>query len=421
MKQQISVSNLQPGMYVDELDRPWLGTPFMFQGFAIKDWEEVRKLQQYCNNVTIDTGEPETHYKPEPHATSGTNWASHRFSTKRLNITPSHHADESPDHHAFLAEVREIKQTYDNAHQYLTDVLNDVRMGQEIDTKQAKSLVNKMVDSVLRNENALAMLSQIKSRDEYTALHSINVCILTLVFGKHLGLSDQNLRILGIGALLHDIGKMRIPLEILNKPDALTAAETAVMHQHPTIGYEILKKKPGIPDSAMDVARSHHERFDGSGYPQHLKGDEIKLFATITSIADVYDAITTNRIYHDGISPHEALRLMYEDSLGSFSLDLLEEFIKCHGIYPIGSIVELSSGEVGVVLTINHAKHLHPIVLLVLDPDKHPFPQRKLINLEQLDRTGSTVTIKKILASGAYGINVQQILIQEGNFSNLVT
>lgn len=423
-KKKVDVKELRIGMYVDALDRPWLDSPFLFQGFPIRSQEEIRQLQESCQFVYIDL-EKTQDWKPEKkrpdavkiqhhierEARPSKPVITHRFETQRLNIEPEEVLRKAQDHHSFLREVKVARQVHHKTHNYINTVLEDVRLGRSIDPEGAKELVNTMADSIISNENALVWLTQLQNRDEYTSLHSINVCILSLLFGRHLGLKKEELQELGFGALLHDIGKMKVPLEVLNKPGELNDEELALLKEHPQLGYDILAESKKMSGAALDIARSHHERVDGSGYPRGLEGDEISYYAMLVSVVDVYDAITSDRVYHMGISPHEALSLMYEWAPKSFRRDLLEAFIKCLGIYPIGSIVELSSGEVGVVMTVNRAHHLKPIVMLVLDKDKQPYAARKLINLELYGEQTGAVNIRKILESNAYGIDVRQLIL----------
>ena len=239
------------------------------------------------------------------------------------------------------------------------------------------------------------------------------------MLGKHLNLKPAELRILGLGALLHDIGKMKITSTIINKHGALSDEEFSQVKQHPEYGYQLLKNRAELNPAIAEIARSHHERIDGSGYPRQLKADTLSGLAMIVAIIDVYDAITTKRCYHDGISPHEAIRLMYESELGAFRRDLLDKFIQCLSIFPVGSIVELSSGETGIVMSVNRNHHLLPVVLLVLGPDKQAYCPRKVCNLELMANNETPIKIRKILESNAYGINVAKILFDENNFDSL--
>jgi putative nucleotidyltransferase with HDIG domain len=268
-----------------------------------------------------------------------------------------------------------------------------------------------MVESIIRNPDALTCFAQLKKKDEYTAQHSMRVCILALSLGRHLGLEKQELNTLGLGALLHDLGKMKVPNEILNKPGPLNDYEYALMKSHVPRGVEILDNTSGIPRAAIEVARCHHERYSGSGYIHGLKGDQIGLFGMIGGIVDCYDAISSDRAYHTGMSAHAALKKMYEWRNRDFHPGLVEQFIQCMGIYPIGSVVELNTGEVCVVVTMNRMRRLKPRVALVLQSDYYPVPGATTVDLMNYNTgDGRACEIERVLESGAYGINPVQYL-----------
>ena len=286
------------------------------------------------------------------------------------------------------------------------NIMDDVRLGRSINTTGAKKIVANMVDSVIRNPDALMCLNQLKNKDEYTALHSLRVCVLALAFGRHLDLTDEELNLLGIGALLHDIGKMKVPNEIINKPGKLTDEEFDLMKSHVPRGVEILEKAHGILPASVDVARFHHERYAGGGYAQGAKGENIGLFGSVGAIVDCYDAITSDRSYHTGMSAHDALKKMYSWRGRDFQPLLVEQFIQCMGIYPIGSVVELNTGGIGVVISINRKRRLKPKVALVLSPDKTPMTPVKVIDLMHQAAEGldHEVEIRKVLPPGEYGV-----------------
>jgi len=256
-----------------------------------------------------------------------------------------------------------------------------VRLGNAIDTKQAKSLVADLTENIVRSRNAMIWLTHLKNRDEYTALHCINVCILSISFGTCLNLSKTELNELGLGSLLHDLGKMRIPLEVLNKPGKLTEDEFSKMKLHPVLGYEMLSHSEDIPPTSLNIIKYHHERKHGNGYPDGLCEEDIPLLTQIAAIVDVYDAITSDRCYHDSMTPYDALNKMYHWAKTDFNLELIEKFIKCLGIYPIGSLVSLSTNEVAVVISVNEKARLRPIVLLIQDRERNYYNTRQLMNL----------------------------------------
>lgn len=409
-QRKLLVDELQLGMYVSELDRPWLDTPFLFQGFPILSKQELMQLRQCCDYVFIDD-ELSVSINPEQVNAAPHGKPVKRFETRRINKPAAKHPASRGARRRFLEELPEAQDVYQNAHHYIHELFEDIREGRTIDVEQARALADRTVDSIMGNENALLWLTLLKRKDEYTSYHSINVCTLSVLFGSYLGLTDGELRMLGMGALLHDIGKMRVPLEILNKETALNAEEMITMRQHPEWGLAILDEAEGVPPQVREVVHAHHERVDGSGYPRGLSGDDIGLFPMIVSLVDVYDAMTSDRAYHERLSSHEVLNMMYGWGETVFKRELLEDFIRCLGIYPVGSLVELSSGEVALVMTVNRKYHLRPQVLLLLDAHKQPYEQPKLMNLELHEQSGLHIHITRILPSDAFDIDVRNVVM----------
>ena len=410
--EKVEVERLRIGMYVAELDRPWLESPFLFQGFPIRNDDELQQLRETCLFVYIDT-EKSIEWQPAGASTSNRKPGREvRFATQGLNRKTPRRKIEYKDKEPFTQTLPEAIMLHSAAKDYIGSVLEDVRLGNSIDTGTARELADRLAENIVKNENALVWLTQLKNRDEYTSMHSINVCVLSLFFGRFLGLEEEALGHLGLGALLHDVGKMKVPNEILNKPGRLDSGEKVIMNRHPELGHAILKQHDELHPAVMEIALSHHERYDGSGYPRGLKGKALNQYALIVSIIDFYDAVTSDRAYHIGISPHEALNMMYAEAAKSFPKELVESFIQCLGIYPIGSLVELESGEVGVVMTVNRQQRLNPILTVVLDGNKQPLPQSKMMNLDLLVRNNTPKRIKTILQSNAYGIDVRQLILQ---------
>lgn len=410
-QRRIMVDELRLGMYVSELDRPWLETPFLFQGFPVLTMQELEQLREYCNYVYIDDNlttaiaPASTRHELEEHPVA-------RFTTRKMN-KPSRLARGSRQHpREFTDELPKARDLYQYSHSFIDGLFEDIRENRSVDVEQARELTNQTVESVLANENAMLWLAQLKRKDEYTSQHSINVSTVAIMFGSYLGLGEGELQMLGMGALLHDIGKMRIPLEVLNQTQRLSPEEISIMRQHPELGVAILDEAKGkVPPQVRAVVHAHHERYDGKGYPRGIKGAAIGKLPMIVTLADVYDAMTSDRVYRKRLSPHEVLNMMYSWGGSVFSPELLEEFIGCLGIYPVGSIVELNSGEVALVMTINRERHLLPQVLLVLDRDKRRYSQPKQLNLELFQHGGERLQISRILPSDAYDIDVRQIVM----------
>ncbi len=405
MKRKIAVSDLNCGMYVCELDRPWLESQCLFQGFRIETSAQLHEFQngclRECRYVVIDT------VKGVDLVTA----PSARSTSDAPAAAPGKRA--YPRTVAVETEFAKADSARSSARGFIDQVFADVAAGRAPRLNDVRVVIENLVDSIVRNPDAQMCLTQLKERDQYTAQHSVNVCVLSLAFGRHLGLPKSGLQLLGTGALLHDIGKLKTPLEILNKPGRLSDQEFTIMKQHPERGREVLSAIPGMPSEVIDIALSHHERLQGHGYPRGLESDAISPWSKMVAIVDVYDAITSDRVYHDGMASTEALTRMYEWRERDFDPQLLEQFIQCIGIYPIGSLVELSSGEVGVVISVNPRLRLRPKAILVLDCDKNPYFPTRIVDLARyLDNDSGPYTIRRVLEPGAHNIDVREHLRQ---------
>lgn len=414
------VQDLRVGMYVAELDRPWRETPFLFQGFEIESDEQLAQLRSLCQHVfvvdpgTVAVKKPARNNPASPTIVLSTETPDRgapriHIGVPNLDVlkkfAPGHHyLSRYQDQVGLEQEMQVARELIARTRELVFRLMEDARLGHSLDVTSAKKLVADTIDSILRNPDALACLIQMKKRDEYTALHSLRVSVLALTFGRHLDFPHEHLELLGLGALMHDIGKMKVPTEILNKPGRLTPQEYEIIKLHVPYGVEILEAMPQIPQPAIEVARSHHERYAGHGYAVGLKGDNIGLFGSIGAIVDCYDALTSDRIYHAGMPAYDALSLMYAGRRQDFHPELVEQFIQCMGIFPIGSVVELSTGSVGVVVSVNRKRRLRPRVALVLTPDKRPIQPAKIIDLME-SSPDDEIEIRHVLPQGSFGIN----------------
>lgn len=402
-------------MYVAELDRPWLGTPFLFQGFEIRSQAELNELKRLCKWVYVETPDtlagapaPRPPAQPSPRRQPAIQTEEEqRIARDFLKIINQPRAQPVyNDRCAIEQEIPTAREHHAVARTLIYQILDDVRTGKNINSLSAKRVVGELAESVIRNPDALTCFIQLKKKDEYTAQHSMRVCILALALGRHLGLDRETLELLGTGALLHDIGKMKVPNDILNKPAALTDYELSLMKSHVPRGVEILERTQGITRLPIEVARCHHERYAGNGYISGLTGDQIGFFGMIGGIVDCYDAITSDRAYRAGMSAHAALKQMYEWRGRDFHAGLVEQFIQCMGIYPIGSVVELNTGEIGVVVTMNRVRRLKPRVTLVLNANCAPYNMPMTIDLmEHKTSDGRACEIDRVLEPGVYGID----------------
>lgn len=411
MKKRIDVADLREGMYVSELDRPWTTTSFLFQGFEITGPDQIEQLQRACRYVFIDLTR-ERVLRPRAVLVGDVADAAvlplnSRFagvSGKRNYPSETVAVEQEIDAARVLeAQGRNLVHT----------IMDDVRLGHSLDAAGSRDVVSGMVQSVIRNPDALVWFTHLRKTDEYTAVHSLRVCILALTFGRHLGLAPAELNLLGIGALLHDIGKLKVSTEILNKPARLTRPEYELMKRHVPEGVSILEATKGVPAAAIEVARNHHEHYSGSGYIMGVRGDRIGLFGLIGAVVDAYDAITSDRIYQKAVSPHEALKKLYDGRGTQFHGELVEQFIQCMGVYPIGSVVEMRSGAIGVVVTVNRTRRLRPRIALILDADKHPLSSALILDLgDETARADPGNAIRRVLPAGAFGIDATAYLPQ---------
>lgn len=254
----------------------------------------------------------------------------------------------------------------------LTNVRQQVQSGKRflLSGPKLKETVEDIIKDLLTRKKLIVNLNDIRSTDSYTFAHSVNVCVLAVLTGIALNFSKSQLLQLGMGALMHDVGKIIVPLEILNKPGRLTAEEYKIIQRHSEFGYEILQSQPGISKMSAKVAFEHHEKYDGSGYPLGLKGEEIHLYSRIVGIVDVYDALTADRVYRKGYLPHEAYEYLAATGGSMFDYDLVKVFLSHVAAYPVGTIVRLNTGEVGVVVETPIGMTTRPVVR-VLYRDGH--------------------------------------------------
>jgi HD-GYP domain-containing protein (c-di-GMP phosphodiesterase class II) len=266
-------------------------------------------------------------------------------------------------------------------------------------------ITGELVDSVLRNSTAMTLLIRMQQKDDYTSSHSLETAVWALVFGRHLGLDKESLKAVGLGGLVLDVGKTRIPVQLLNKKDNLTDVERAYLQTHVDIGLEILHEQGGVDSRVLDMVATHHERFDGSGYPKGWKGNQIPVFGRIGGIADSYAAMTSDRPYANAKSSYDAMRELKFLSDKQFQAEMVEQFIQAIGIFPVGTLVELNTGEVCVVLKEHQSDRLRPELAIILDPDKQPLQKLEVIDLKKQKGPTRTVWIERGLEPGAYDID----------------
>ncbi|MFZ6744212.1 HD-GYP domain-containing protein [Undibacterium sp. JH2W] len=350
MLKKIEITQLRIGMYVQELCSSWIDTPFWQKSFMLSDREELKKIQATkIRHAWIDVSKgldvlKDVEIKPQAEPTSESK-AEPEPEPLPPPAVPRQITAVSMDD-----ELGRASAIVSKSKQAVFSMFNEARMGKAVDVGNAQSMVEEIAESVMRNPGALIGLARLKTKDDYTYMHSIAVCALMVALAKQLGLSEEETREAGLAGLLHDIGKMMVDADILNKPGKLTDAEFVSVKEHPVAGYKMLKGASGVSKVALDVCLHHHEKIDGSGYPRRLKGDEISVFARMGAVCDVYDAITSDRPYKQGWCPAESLRKMAEWSSGHFDEKIFQAFVKSIGIFPVGTLVKLESGRLAVVV-----------------------------------------------------------------------
>jgi len=407
MRVKLAVEDLQIGMYVSDLDRPWLESPFLLQGLLLQAHEDIQKLKEICTYVYVDASRSTCSTSPDL-----LKRPAHLSKQKQDFIDTVVITKDELGTTDLAQQVEKSSQLREKAYEYIQQTFNQVYQNGNLDVDKAKEVVSTLVANILEGHDTMIWLTYLKNRDEHTAIHSLNVCIYSISFARFLGLSEKQINTLGLGALLHDVGKIKVPEHILNKPGKLTSDEFTLMKAHAFLGYELLKNN-NLPPEALDIVLSHHERIGGQGYPNGNREKEISYFARIVAIIDVYDALTSDKPYNDGLSPRVALNKLYNLAPNNFSQDLIEAFIKFMGIYPIGSVVELNTGHTAVVITNNEKNRLKPIVGLVLNRKQEPYDTVRLLNLSSSvwhNGKNHDVTITRILEHNARGIDIHSVV-----------
>jgi putative nucleotidyltransferase with HDIG domain len=403
MTKRIDVGQLRPGMYIADLGSDWMAHPFLRNSFPVKDEAMIAKIvesgihQVYIDPTRgLDVDDAPTHYEVE-----------RQLEEEMARIA----ARPVPERRISASEeMGKAKKIHAEANKIIRDIMQDVRMGEQVQLERVEPVVEKLTDSILRNGGALLSLCRVKNKDDYTFQHSVSVCALHVSFCRAVGMDAATIHLAGVGGLLHDIGKVKVPIEILNKPGRLEENEFKSMKSHVVESKKILDQTSGIAETSIQVAYEHHERHDGSGYPLALKGGAISQMGKMAAICDVYDAITSNRVYHKGMEPHEALRKIFEWSKFHFDPALVQQFLRTIGIYPVGTLVMLESGRIGVVLEQATGNLLHPTIRVFYDGKRKQYLAPQEIDLSRSVAQGGGDRITSHETPEKWGIDLSRFL-----------
>ena len=401
MRKKVGVHDLRLGMYIDELCGSWMDHSFWKTSFTLEDSNDLTVLQKSTmHEVWIDTAKG-LDVAVQVKDVSVEEIAEQAESILLQAVTPSPKAEERVSLEQELAHAKKLQS---KAKYAVMSMFAEVRMGKALPIGEMSSLVDEINQSVSRNPGALLSLAKLKNKDDYTYLHCVAVCALMIALGKQMGIDGPMLKSLGMAGLLHDVGKMAIPDEVLNKPGRLTEQEFDVMKSHSVRGWEILKASFGVDDIALDVCLHHHERMDGTGYPDQLSSDALSLHARMGAVCDVYDAITSNRCYKAGWAPADALRKMAEWQAGHFDATVFKAFVKTVGIYPVGTLLKLKSGRLAVVTDQSNQSLLKPIVKVFFSSRSNAS-----IVMELVDMSRSQDSIESVEDAAKWGLDVMKM------------
>lgn len=395
-ERRMLVGLLEKGMFVSRLDRDWVGTPFPFQGFFIESEKDVELLGNYCTSVFIDV--IKSNAPAEPLLTLG-------HPGKSVFPPRVQEYRNTVDLHDELPRAREA---HASARKLAERLEADVRGSRRLVAGDIHDAVEPMVESLIRNVDAFFWLMALLRRDDYAYSHAVHCSALAAAFGRHLALPREVLVDLATGGMLLDIGKAALPEELFKHPGPLSPEAVVAMRSHVAEGLKVFDESGLHGVWARDILAGHHERHDGSGYPNGLKGDQIPLAARMGGIIDTYDAICSDRPHAKGASRHVALQAVYRASDKLYQGEVVEQFLQCLCVYPTGSLVELSSGEVGIVMAQNQARRLRPRVMLLLDADKRAYRPYRDIDLMAVERDAGGSTAVRIVTSlepGAHGLD----------------
>lgn len=373
----ITAEQLKLGMYLHDLNCDWMSHPFVRSKFLLSDALDLSKIRTAgIKEIYIDTSKG-FDVADAPTAEE----VQKKIDADMLRVAAS--KPEAPPRRSVAEELAQARKIHEQTGRVVRGVMQDVRLGRAIQIADVESVVEDITESVARSSGALISLLRLKDADNYTFLHCVAVGTMMVTFGRALGMDPELVREAGVGGLLHDVGKMKVPDSVLNKPGRLSDDEFEIIRRHPSDGHAALIANGGIGDIPLDVTLHHHERMDGTGYPDKLPGAEITQLSRMAAIVDVYDAITSDRCYHKGMAPTEALRKMFEWSKFHFDEPLVHHFMRIIGIYPVGTLVRLESGRLGVVIDQTEGNLLAPKVRVFFSAKQNGYLKPEIVDLSR--------------------------------------
>jgi len=430
---KIETSNLECGMYVAQLDRPWLETPFLFKGFEIRDDKELRLLRNFCKHVYVDATQGsvpknkvlEALRRAEQYAQSLATPATRlehvsppslqrrlldaltrldRTGTLAAFFQTKHYRNAVPTR----LEAPKAALAYDAAAAALRDVLEQFQQGRGLDAPRLKVVAGPLIDSILRNQDAMAWLVCLRKRETTGAQRSLGSAVWAVILGRHLGFERPGLETLALGGMLLDLGNAKLPADILAREGPLDDVERTIVKKHVAVGLDLVKNALGLNADVLAMIQHHHERHDGSGYPKGFQGADVPVFGRIAGLIDCFDAMTTKRPYAPAKSAYDAVRELNGLSGTGFQRELVEQFVQAVGMFPTGSLVELNTGEVALVIEQNRVRRLRPKLMLLLNADKKPVSRHALLDLKAKPAGGDDDNARWILHGlepGAFGLD----------------
>ena len=411
-EREIPVHELRIGMFVGRLDRPWTETPFPLQGFLIHNRAQVERLAEYCETVWIDV-EKSSAAEPMPALQSLTPGENPAIAA-RMREAGWMGASEYLEQATLEEELPQAEAAMETVSARAAEILDALRSGRGISREQIAAAVEPVVASLLRNPDAFFWLEVLRKRNDYAYGHAINCCALAVAFGRYLGFPEMVLRDLATGGMLLDIGMTRVPDNLLRRDGPLDDSERQEVRRHVEQGLALYDESGIDNEDVRTMLRTHHERFDASGYPTGVPIRQIPLLGRIAGIVDSFDAMTSQRPYRPALSRSTALQVLYRERGHLYQPELIEQFVQCLGVYPVGTLVELSTGEIGIVMAQNPTRRLRPKLMLLTDAEKNlrqNFQSLDLLTMRYSAVPDGDVHIVRSLDPGAYGLEPTELYL----------